>query len=174
MSEQQILDPCSGSRMFYFDKEDQRVLFGDIRNEEHQLKDRSTKGGSRKLIIHPDQQMDFRNLPFSNGTFALVVFDPPHLVNAGRNSWLAKKYGRLGANYKDDLSAGFSECFRVLRPLGTLVFKWNEDQVKVSEILALTDQKPVFGNRCGRTSKSHWLVFLKPDEGEVLEIRNER
>ena len=26
-----ILDPCCGGRMMYFDKEDQRVLFGDIR-----------------------------------------------------------------------------------------------------------------------------------------------
>ena len=33
-----ILDPCCGGRMMYFDKEDQRVLFGDIRQEEHFLK----------------------------------------------------------------------------------------------------------------------------------------
>ena len=52
-----ILDPCCGSKMFYFDKSDSRVLFGDIRQEEHTLCD------GRTLSILPDQQMDFRDLP---------------------------------------------------------------------------------------------------------------
>lgn len=51
--------------------------------------------------------------------------------------------------------------FRVLKPNGTLIFKWNEHEIRVREILALTDQKPLFGNRCGKTAKSHWIVFMK-------------
>jgi len=30
-----ILDPMSGARMFYFDKDHKSVLFGDIRDEDH-------------------------------------------------------------------------------------------------------------------------------------------
>lgn len=54
--EMRILDPCSGSRMMYFDKQDHRVLFGDIREEEHYLKDRES---IRHLEVKPDIKMDF-------------------------------------------------------------------------------------------------------------------
>lgn len=63
-----VLDPASGSRMFYFDKEDDRVLYGDIRDESHTLVD------GRALEIHPDVQMDFRDLPFPDGIFRVVIF----------------------------------------------------------------------------------------------------
>lgn len=36
-----ILDPCCGSRMMWFDKQDSRAVFGDRRNEMHELKDRT-------------------------------------------------------------------------------------------------------------------------------------
>lgn len=156
-----VLDACCGSRMFWFDRNDDRAVFGDQRRETHTLKDKSSKGGSRELIIDPDVLMDFRDMPFPAGTFSLVVFDPPHLIDCGPKSWLALKYGKLRNDWREDLRAGFAECFRVLKPEGTLIFKWNEDQIRVSEILKLTDAKPLFGNRCGKTAKSHWLVFMK-------------
>lgn len=37
MTEQIILDMCCGSRMFWFDKQDERALFSDIRAEQHKL-----------------------------------------------------------------------------------------------------------------------------------------
>ena len=43
-----ILDPCCGSRMFWFDKANQGVLFGDIRDAEHVLCD------GRVLKVEPD------------------------------------------------------------------------------------------------------------------------
>lgn len=33
-----------------------------------------------------------------------------------------------GENWEDDLRKGFSECMRVLKKDGILVFKWNETQ----------------------------------------------
>lgn len=63
----------------------------------------------------------------------------------------------------EELRRGFAECFRVLRSEGTLIFKWNETDVPVSHILALTPVKPLFGNRCGKTAKTHWIVFMKPE-----------
>jgi len=59
-----VLDPCSASRMMWFDKEDQRALFGDIRDEEHLLCD------GRVLKVEPDVLMDFRSLPFEASTSA--------------------------------------------------------------------------------------------------------
>ena len=103
-----VLDPCCGSRMMWFDKQDQRVLFGDQRTESHVLSD------GRALEIKPNVKLDFTNLPFPDNSFRLIAFDPPHLVRAGKKSWLALKYGKLGQSWQDDLSKGFAECFRVL------------------------------------------------------------
>jgi hypothetical protein len=151
-----VLDPASGSRMFYFDKEDERVTFGDIRSESHILCD------GRALEIKPDTIMDFRAIPFPDESFRVVVFDPPHLVRVGENAWMGKKYGRLNTEtWRDDISQGFAECFRVLAPNGVLIFKWNETQIPVREILALTDAKPLVGHRSGKTAKTHWVTFLK-------------
>lgn len=139
-----MLDACCGSRMFYFDRQHPDVLFGDKRAETITVTDRShgKQDGQRTLQIEPDIQLDFRQLPFADGSFHMVSFDPPHLVRAGPKSWLAAKYGKLGEDWREDLRRGFAECFRVLAPNGVLIFKWNETQVKLSEVLALTDVPP--------------------------------
>lgn len=147
--------------MMHFDKTDPRTVFADNRRESHILKDRTAKGGNRTLEVNPDVMADFTALPFPDGCFALVIFDPPHLTNAGKNGWQARKYGRLEGNWKEMLRIGFTECFRVLRPEGTLIFKWNETNVPVSQILALAPEKPVVGQRCGKSAKTHWIVFQK-------------
>lgn len=84
-----VIDVCCGSRMFYFDKHDTRVLFCDKRAESHILCD------GRVVDINPDVQVDFTTLPFEDETFYQVCFDPPHLIKVGHRSWLAKKYGQL-------------------------------------------------------------------------------
>jgi len=156
-----VLDVCCGSRMFWFDRSDSRAVFIDNRKEAHVLPDKSSTGGSRSLVINPDFVGDFRNLPFPDSSFPLVIFDPPHLIKNGKSGWLAKKYGKLSDEWRHDLRKGFEECFRVLAPLGTLIFKWNEHEIPVSQVLGLTPAKPLIGNRSGRQSKTHWLVFQK-------------
>jgi SAM-dependent methyltransferase len=150
--------------MFWFNRKNPLALYQDKRREMHTLKDKSSTGGSRELVIDPDHIGDFTNMVFPDESFSLVVFDPPHLVGNGATGWLAKKYGKLGSAWRDDIRKGFAECFRVLKPEGTLIFKWNEQEIPVSEILKLTPNQPLFGNRCGKTSKSHWLVFLPSAE----------
>ena len=159
-----VLDPCCGGRMMWFDRGHPDVIFGDQRSEVLTVTDRThgKEDGTRTLRIEPDAIMDFRALPYPDGTFHLVAFDPPHLVRAGPRSWLAAKYGKLGADWREDLRQGFAECFRVLDPNGTLVFKWNETQVKLAEVLACTPVAPLFGHRSGRGGLTHWLVFMKP------------
>lgn len=158
-TEKPILDACCGGKMFYFDKHDSRVLFQDIRDVETTLCD------GRPFEAKPDVQADFTNMPYPDNTFAMVVFDPPHLkyTNSEKEAkgYQMIKYGSLPKDWKDMLSKGFAECFRVLKPGGFLIFKWNETDIKVSEILKLTDQKPVFGNRCGKAAKTHWICFMK-------------
>lgn len=150
--------------MFYFDRANPDVLFGDLRNETITVTDRShgRVDGTRTLHIKPDAQMDFRALPFPDATFPCVIFDPPHLVRAGKKSWLAAKYGKLSGDWRADIAAGFRECFRVLKPDGVLVFKWNETQVSTRDVLALTPVQPVCGHVSGSRAKTHWYVFLAP------------
>ena len=149
-----VLDPCCGSRMFWFDRSHPDVVFGDKRSETIVV----------TLSIEPDALMDFRALPFADGSFKLVAFDPPHLERAGPKSWLAAKYGKLSADWREDLRQGFSECFRVLATDGVLVFKWNETQVSVKEVLACVDVKPLFGNTTKVKGRTHWIVFMKSAE----------
>lgn len=148
-----ILDACCGSRMFWFDRTNENVTFMDNRELETELCD------GRQLVVKPDIVADFRNMPFEDNSFHLVVFDPPHLVKVGDKSWLAKKYGKLDkVTWQEDIAKGFSECMRVLKPNGTLIFKWNEEQIKLSEVLKVIDFLPIFGNK---RAKTHWLVFVK-------------
>jgi ubiquinone/menaquinone biosynthesis C-methylase UbiE len=160
---QRILDACCGSRMFWFDRKNPDAIFVDNRRETYVLKDSSSKGGNRSLVVDPDIVADFTSLPFRNEEFHLVIFDPPHLVRNGKSGWLAKKYGKLKTDWREDIRLGFSECFRVLKQNGILIFKWNENDISVKEILALTPMKPLIGNKCGKNAKTHWIVFMKPE-----------
>lgn len=159
-----VLDPCCGSRMMWFDRTCPDVVYGDRRKEEHVLCD------GRTLRIDPDVLLDFTELPFDDGSFKLVAFDPPHLRHAGPKSWLAAKYGRLSPTWQEDIRKGFAECFRVLADDGVLIFKWNETQIKIREILALTPVTPLFGNTSGKKAGTHWIVFIKPKSSKDLEI----
>ena len=139
--------------MFWFDKENENTVFMDNRELEDTLCD------GRKLKVNPDVVGDFRKIPYPDNKFHLVVFDPPHLVRAGEKSWVAKKYRKLNPEtWKTDIEQGFNECMRVLKPNGTLIFKWNEEQIKLKDILATIKYKPLFGNK---RAKTHWLVFMK-------------
>ncbi|MGC2853915.1 class I SAM-dependent methyltransferase [Novispirillum sp. DQ9] len=159
-----VLDPCCGSRMMWFDKSNPDVTFGDIRRGTITVTDnsRGNASGTRTLHIQPDMEMDFRDLPFGDNTFRLIAFDPPHLVHAGPRSWLAAKYGRLSEDWRDDLRAGFAECFRVLASEGVMIFKWNETQVPLKDVLSLTPHQPLFGHTTGRRGMTHWMTFMKP------------
>lgn len=148
-----ILDVCCGSRMFWYDKQESHTIYMDIRRYHEELQT------GHVINVDPDIQADFRSIPFDDETFDLVVFDPPHLIHAGPKSWLAKKYGKLDKErWPDDLKRGFDECNRVLKPTGTLIFKWNEDQIKFRDVIKVFGRKPIFGDR---RSKTRWCVFLK-------------
>lgn len=161
MKAKPILDVACGGKMFYFNKSDSRVLFCDKRKIKTRLCD------GREYEVNPDILADFTNLPFADNSFKLVVFDPPHLLHntdSEITGWQQIKYGALQRDWKSELKKGFAECFRVLEPNGILIFKWNETNITVSEILKLTDQKPVMGNKSGKRSNTHWICFMKGEK----------
>ena len=153
-----ILDVCCGSRMFWYDKQEEHTTYMDIRRHHEEL---ST---GHVIDVDPDVQADFRSIPFDSETFDLVVFDPPHLIYAGANSWLAKKYSKLDKeSWPGDLKRGFDECRRVLKSSGVLLFKWNEDQIKFRDVIKAIGQRPIFGDQ---RSKTRWSVFLRGDKDD--------
>jgi len=153
-----VLDVCCGSKMFWFDKSDDRVIFCDKRVERHIL---NYPCGDYDVNVSPSVLSDFTALPFPSNYFQVVVFDPPHLNKIGKNSWVYKKYGSLDGDWRSMLRDGFSECFRVLVPNGTLIFKWSSVQILLSEILELVDERPLFGHKSGKRSLTHWVTFAK-------------
>ena len=145
--------------MFYFDKNDPRVLFCDIRTVSPCIVGKGRN--ARTFSCGPDVVCDFTSLPFGDASFNAVVFDPPHIIKTSGTAYMQIKYGALEGSWREMLRKGFLECFRVLKPNGILIFKWNETDIKVGEILALTLEKPVFGHRSGKRSKTHWICFMK-------------
>lgn len=151
-----ILDVACGGRMFYWDKNDPRVLFNDIRSFEDTLCD------GRTISVNPDTLYDFTDLQLPDETFRLVVYDPPHLVHAGNDSWLARKYGKLPEDWQPYIRKGFDECMRVLKQGGTLIVKWSTDQISAHEFLNAIGQKPVFGTR--RQQQTCWYIYFKEEK----------
>jgi SAM-dependent methyltransferase len=154
-----ILDACCGGRMFWFNKNHPNTLYVDRRVMQPTKVGHGVHQRIRSCV--PDEVMDFRNLNLPDNTFSLVVFDPPHLF-LGKNSHTAKVYGSLDKEtWKEDLKAGFSECFRVLKQDGVLIFKWNEFNIPLKEVLELTPNEPLFGHKSGKAQKTHWVTFMK-------------
>lgn len=167
MKDKIILDACCAGRMFWFNKKHPKTLYIDKREEA----DFQTGKGkdNRHRAIKPDVVMDFRKMDLPSDHFNLVVFDPPHL-KIGKKSRFGQIYGTLEDTWEEDLRLGFSECFRVLKDAGILIFKWNESDIPLSKILKLTPVQPLFGHRSGKASKTHWVTFMKiatqsPDAG---------
>lgn len=165
----EILDMTCGGRMIWYQPQNPNVEFVDNRKGTYNLGTYHTRGGSkpRSLTIEPTTQADFTKLPFPDNSFYLVIFDPPHLKYAGKSSWLAKKYGTLPKSWPALIEKGFDEAMRVLKPNGTLIFKWSDEQIPVQKILRVIKFQPLLGDRRGKT---RWLVFYKFQNGEEQNV----
>ena len=154
-----VLDVTCGTRMMWFNKDDHRAVFVDRRSES--FRPTGVKFAAKDIEVSPDIQGDFKRLPFRNGSFSVVVFDPPHIVRQSLLGNVTKYYGALPTDWKAELRSGFSECFRVLKPGGVLIFKWCESEMPIEDILRLTTEAPLFGHRTGKAAKTHWITFMK-------------
>lgn len=162
MRNPQVLDVCCGPKGMWFNKHDPRAIFMDKRKETHVD---TYPCGTKTNIIDPCIVANFTDIPYPDNSFHLVVFDPPH-IEQSTVCQITKKYGSLSGDWRKMLEQGFAECFRILKPNGVLIFKWNDCHFPVSEILALTSEKPLFGHKSGKKMGTHWITFMKRDAGE--------
>jgi SAM-dependent methyltransferase len=152
-------------------------------NKEHPLaiymdKHRVPRGSSEMLVTNegkrhaspgwacePDVVGDFRAMPFADETFQMVTFDPPHNVRTEALGVNGLMYGALHPDTEqEDLRRGFAECWRVLAPGGTLVFKWAG---KIERVKPHFPATPIVGTRVPRGLQTWWLVFYKPLNGAI-------
>lgn len=154
MNNKAILDVCCGGRMFYFDKQNPAVLYCDNRNGHYTLSD------GRNFEVNPDVLCDVTALPFEAQSFYHIIFDPPHLTSCTNKSDMYFHYSKLEKGWEKFIHKGFSECWRVLKPYGTLIFKWNEHDISIKRIIEAIGREPLYGNR-NLKGKTHWLCFVK-------------
>jgi len=154
----EVIDICCGGRMFWVDKTNPRAVFMDIRKVPMEK-----LSNGAYFEVNPDIVADFTKIPFPDNMFSMVVFDPPHL-KCGEKSFLYKKYGTLKKNWEEMIKKGFEEAFRILKPSGTLIFKWCDSAIPLKYVLALTDKQPLIKHSATSNSgkaKTHFLVFMK-------------
>ena len=161
-----ILDATAGFREIWFNKKHPNTVYLD-----------------QKAECEPTEIGDFRNLnQFSDESFRLIIFDPPHIVQKScyNGAALIRKYGVLEAEtWQSDFKKAFSEFYRVLKPYGILLFKWTNLQVSSPEVLKLTDWHPLLYQVTSKKAQkiSHknttrnlrvmWFCFMKiPEEGK--------
>lgn len=155
-TEKRVLDPCCGGKSMWFDPDNKDAAFMDIRSGRIELHT------GRSFVVAPDIIGDVREIPYPNESFYLVVLDPPHLKYAGERGWLAKRYGKLDkGSWRSFIKQAFEESMRVLKPNGTLIFKWSEVDIKVSEVIDAIGVQPLFGHRTRQHGCTIWMTFLK-------------
>ena len=153
----EILDACCGGRMWWWDKAHPLAVYMDKRE--------APRGSVGELVgpwsCAPDIVGDFRAMPFDDESFRLVVFDPPHNVRDEPKGIIGLMYGALPKDTADDdLRRGLAECWRVLAPGGTLVFKWGAKSV--DRVVPHFPATPVVGTRTPRGGQTRWFIFYKP------------
>jgi SAM-dependent methyltransferase len=169
----EILDATCGGRSIWHSENKDRddTLYIDKRDEDAGFLEREKYGyNKRNYSIDPDQQEDYRDLPYDGESFNLVVFDPPHAIRPDGMKSLSgvthKKWGCLHAEtWQEDLRDGFEELWRVLSPRGTLIFKFANESADFKEVLDLAPSDPLFGTSTkDGTVETRWFVFYKPEE----------
>jgi hypothetical protein len=94
----------------------------------------------------------------------------------GKPSFLTEKFGLLEREtWPKDLFSAFEELMRVLKPHGTLLFKWNNNHISNKRLLAVLPISPKFGSQVGGSrgvkrkgsleprSTTSWFTFTKSD-----------
>jgi len=165
-TDEAILDATCGGRSIWLpgQKHHENALYIDKREREPGF----TGQEARTFSVKPDEIQDFRDLPYADEEFNLVVFDPPHLVREDGmeqlTGYVTKSYGALHAEtWQADLEAGFEELWRVLKPGGTMVFKSADNSADFRDVIALAPTDPLFGTTTKKNSKceNRWFVFYK-------------
>ena len=158
-----ILDATCGGRMIWFDKNHPNTLYMDVR-----AVSKGTIATQTNWSVEPDMIGDYRDLKFPNDSFHHICWDIPHVVaEPNSKSIILTKYGVLNPTWEEDTAKGFKELWRVLKPYGTLNFKYADIDIKVSKMLSLFPVKPLYGTRTKKSVNGHgtyWFTFVKIPE----------
>ena len=173
-----ILDATCGTKAMWYEKNHPFVTYIDIRKGHFFYWNKKKARKATQFKINPDILMDFTNLNFPDCSFDMVIFDPPHFVRKNKEdnkNAMTERYGSLlSENWKQVLQKGINELFRVLRPEGIFIFKWSETDKSIDSVMKLFPYKPILGNKNRfnprRDKESFWLVFLKYDVNNKLDI----
>jgi hypothetical protein len=155
-----ILDATSGYRSMWMNKNHPNAVYIDQRPE-----------------CEPQYVRDFRKMPdFQDESFQLIIFDPPHIIRANDklNMNMVRCFGQLSPEtWRSDIKDGFKELWRLLKPMGVLLFKWSNQQIPSNEILKLLPVEPIIyqisQNKPNRYEKGKrvrevqtlWFCFMK-------------
>jgi SAM-dependent methyltransferase len=161
-----ILDATCGTKSIWYQKDLPFVTFMDKRSQIiNTLQNGNALKTKRVFRVKPDVIADWtKELPFSDGAFDLVVFDPPQCVKKDhwKESVIHKRYGFLDEKtWRMDLEKGAAELFRVLRDDGFFILKWSEREIPLDDVLKLLPYQPLFGTRAGQRNNTHWILFVK-------------
>ncbi len=104
-----ILDPCCGPKTWLRGNK-ARFITSDL-----------------LFSASPDVVADMKNLPYADGTFDAIRFDPPHLIRNDVKHW-SKSYLRYGnwknrKEWEEALDAVNDEFYRVTKDNATLLVK---------------------------------------------------
>ena len=163
MAKKLILDACCGGRQIWFIKKEPHTIYMDIR-----LEPKGTIALQPNWCVEPDMIADYRELPFKDKAFKLIVWDIPHILSKKNKSIIQKKYGQLDDTYKKDLSTAFNELWRVLEDYGILEFKYADVSIPVKKMLKLFPIEPLFGTPTKKgVNNTFWFCFMKIPEGDA-------
>ena len=181
MADKFILDATAGRRSMWYNKDNPNTIYMDKETDEDLFKRYSESLQCRNrpginITKHKTATVhaNFKEIPYPNNSFNLIVFDPPHVITKKMSGSIQKCFGVLNPEtWQSELKKGLEECMRVLKPKGVLLFKWNTFSKRVKELYPLFPSDPLFsqtttGNNQKRNkSKTVWFCFMKiPEEKE--------
>jgi hypothetical protein len=157
-----ILDATCGYKGMWYQKNHPYVTFMDKRKEEFQSAHLHQK--KRTYRINPDVVSEWKNAPFPDEYFDVVLFDPPHIIWSKPHieGTIEKENGHLDAgDWEQVLQEGITKLFSILKSDGIFILKWCEVKIPVKKIIEMCPYNPLFGTRTGQANKTHWIVFIK-------------
>jgi len=170
-----ILDATCGFKGIWYQKNHPFVTFMDKRKENIDGKTKNYKFKNRRRVkINPDIVSTWKDAPFPDNYFDMIIFDPPHLIknNGSKLSQMQKQYGYLNKDtWKQDIKEGVEKLFKILKPEGVFILKWCENNARVEEVIKLMPYPPLFGSNTkskGYTA-NYWILFLKYDVNLKLD-----
>ena len=169
-----ILDATCGFRGIWYQKNHPFVTFMDRRKGTVKFENSSTLSRHRSYKINPEVVSEWKDAPFPDNHFDMVIFDPPHMIKKEKSKEcnMMKPYGFLNEKtWRQDLKVGIKKLFDILKPEGIFVLKWCENSVRVEEILKLCPYPPMFGSNTKSKGKTQnfWILFIKYDINKKLD-----